>query len=86
VGAPRGRRGRGDPHHGVGGRRGNVVWPSVSGEEWRRMELIVVTLGAPRRGAKGEEDGGGGWGCSRGPFYRAGDKEVGGRGSSTDGH
>jgi hypothetical protein len=38
--------------------------------------LIVATLGAQRRGAKGGEDGAGGWGCSPGPFYRAGDREV----------
>jgi hypothetical protein len=68
-------------HHDIGGRWGNVVWPSVGGEEWRRVELIAVTLGARRRGAKG-----GGWGCSRGPFYRAGDTEVGGRESSAGGH
>jgi hypothetical protein len=46
------------------------------------VELVAVTLGARRRGAKGEDDGGGDWGCSRGPFYRAGDREVGGRGST----
>jgi hypothetical protein len=44
--------------------------------------LIVATLGARRRGAKGGKDGGGGWGCSRGPFYRAEDREAGGRGSN----
>jgi hypothetical protein len=34
AGAPRRRGGRGDPHHGVDGRRGNMVWPGVGGEEW----------------------------------------------------
>jgi hypothetical protein len=85
AGAPSGRGGRGDPHHDVGGRWGNVVWPGVDGEEWRHVELVAVTLGAQRRGAKGGEVSGGGWGCSRGPFYRVGDREVGGRGSSADG-
>jgi hypothetical protein len=39
------------------------------------VELVAVTLGARRRGLKGREDGGGGWGCSRGPFYGARDRE-----------
>jgi hypothetical protein len=49
------------------------------------VELIAVTLGARRRGAKGGEDGSRGWGCSQGSFYRAGDREAGSRGSNRSG-
>jgi hypothetical protein len=35
VGAPRAWGNRGDPHHGVGGCQGGVVWPGDSGPRWR---------------------------------------------------
>jgi hypothetical protein len=34
TGVPSGGGGQGDPHHGIGGQRGNVVWLGINREEW----------------------------------------------------
>jgi hypothetical protein len=64
VGAPRDRGDRGDPHHGIGGRRGGTVWPGDGGLRWRPEFLSGTVFGARRIGVGGGIECDGEMGCS----------------------
>jgi hypothetical protein len=55
---------RGESIHGVGGRRGSVVWPGDGGPRWRPEFLDEVVFGAQRMGGGGRIGCGGEMGCS----------------------
>jgi hypothetical protein len=63
---PRERGDRGEPHRGIGGRRGGTVWPSDGETKQRQTELVGEQYGCgwsePMRGM-GRWCGGGALGC-----------------------
>jgi hypothetical protein len=64
MGAPRGWGNQGDPHHGVGGRRGGAVWPGDGGSWWRPKFQDGAVFGAQRMGVGGRIGCSGEMGCS----------------------